>query len=317
MKHIAIIKQSLILVAGLLAALLTSCIKDDLAECYKLTLKVERLNKDEALDITALGEVSDATLYIFDANKNFLESRNVDKEFITSRKEITLDNYPDNTKLYIVAWGNLGGGKQNITQPKNMDDLKVQLKSANGYAQSPDSLYYGSKEVTTLGSGVTGGNGEVVIRQKTGVYTIKTVDLEKGLKAYGLKSASDFDFYINETLDTYDNSGKLAGDSVAYNPEGQYDAAQEWLTTGVIDDSQFGGKQNSFAGENLGVRIISADGKIDKTVYVAEDSNGEFKPLAIPEAGRMDVLIAFGEDGSISARMRITRWGVVDDNIEF
>lgn len=313
MKHIAIIKQSLILVAGLLAALLTSCIKDDLAECYKLTLKVERLNEGEALDITALGEVSDATLYIFDANKNFLESRKVDKEFITSRKEITLDNYPDNTKLYIVAWGNLEGGKQNITQPKNMDDLKVQLKSANGYAQSPDSLYYGSKEVTTLGSGVTGGNGEVIIRQKTGVYTIKTVGLSNGLKAYGLKSASDFDFYINETLNTYDNTGKLGGDSVAYNPEGQYDAAQEWLTTGVIDKENTGGKQNSFAGENLGVRIASADGKIDRIAY--EDENG--KPFEIPEAGRLDVRIAFGEDGTISFRAQITRWGVVDDDIEF
>ena len=317
MKHIAIIKQSLILVAGLLAALLTSCIKDDLAECYKLTLKVERVIEDGPIDITALGEVSDATLYIFDANKNFLESRKVDKEFITSRKEITLDNYPDNTKLYIVAWGNLEGGNQNVTQPKNMDDLKVQLKSANGYAQSPDSLYYGSKEVTTLGSGVTGGNGEVIIRQKTGTYTIKTLGLSNGLKAYGLKSASDFDFYINQTLDTYDNSGKLAGDSVAYNPEGQYDTAQEWLTTGVIDDNEYGGKQNSFAGENLGIRITSADGKIDKTIYEAEDDKGVIKPFEIPEAGRLNVLFVFGEDGTISDRMQITRWGVVDDDIEF
>lgn len=313
MKHIAIIKQSLLLVAGLLAALLTSCIKDDLAECYKLTLKVERVLEDGPIDITALGDVSDATLYIFDANKNFLESRKVDKEFITSRKEITLDNYPSNTKLYIVAWGNVEGGKQNITQPKNMDDLKVQLKSDSGYAQSPDSLYYGSKEVTTLGSGVTGGNGEVIIRQKTGTYTIKTVGLSNGLKAYGLKSASDFDFYINQTLDTYDNSGTLAGDSVAYNPEGQYDASQEWLTTGVIKDAEYGGQQNSFAGENLGIRITSADGRINKTVYT--DDNG--RAFEIPEAGLMNVQLLFGEDGTISARVQITRWGVVDDDIEF
>ncbi len=313
MKYKLVTKKSLFLMFAVFAMFATSCIKDDLAECYKLTLKVERLNKGEVVDITALGEVSDATLYIFDANKNFLESRKVDKEFITSRKEITLDNYPETTTLYLVAWGNLEGGNQNITQPKNMDDLKVQLKSADGYAQSPDSLYYGSKEVTTLGSGVTGGNGEVIIRQKTGTYTITTVGLSNGLKAYGLKSASDFDFYINQTLDTYDNSGKLGGDSVAYNPEGQYDAAQEWLTTGVIDDSHFGGKQNSFAGENLGVRIASADGKIDRTAY----TDDEGKPFEIPEAGRLDVRILFGEDGNISFRAQITRWGVVDDEIEF
>ena len=74
MKHIAFIKQSLLLVAGALAVMLTSCIKDDLAECSKLTLKVEGLNGGEILDITRLGLVTDATLYIFDANKNFLEA---------------------------------------------------------------------------------------------------------------------------------------------------------------------------------------------------------------------------------------------------
>ena len=41
------------------------------------------------------------------------------------------------------------------------------------------------------------------------------------------------------------------------------------------------------------------------------------KPFEITEAGRLDVQILFGEDGNISARMRITPWGVVDDNIEF
>lgn len=182
MKHIAIIKQSLILVAGLLAALLTSCIKDDLAECSKLTLKVEGLSGNEITDITRLGLVTDATLYIFDANKNFLEARDLDKDFILAKNEIKLDKYPDNTKLYIVAWGNLEGGNQTVTQPKNMDDLKLQLKSTgDGYAQSPDSLYFGTKEVTSLGSGIVGGDGEVVIRLKTGTYTIKTDGLQTAL----------------------------------------------------------------------------------------------------------------------------------------
>lgn len=88
MKHIAIIKQSLILVAGLLAALLTSCIKDDLAECSKLTLKVEGLSGNEITDITRLGLVTDATLYIFDANKNFLEARDLDKDFILAKMRL-------------------------------------------------------------------------------------------------------------------------------------------------------------------------------------------------------------------------------------
>lgn len=314
MKHITCIKQSLLLVAAVLAAMLTGCIKDDLAECSKLTLKVEGLNGTDIMDITSLGLVEDATLYIFDENRKLLETRNLSKDFILAKEVIKLDNYPDNTKLHIVAWGNLKGGNQSVTDPKQLDDLKVQLKSSeDGFAQSPDCLYFGTKEVTSLGSGIVGGDGQVVIRLKTGTYTIKTLGLNNALKSYGLKSAADFDFYINRTLDTHDNSGALTGDSVAYHPEGTYDTAQEWLTTGVIDKAMFGGKQNSFAGEDLGISITSKDGRVNKTVYV--DDNGD--PFEIPEGGRLDVLLLFGEDGTISAKMRITPWGVVEEDIIF
>lgn len=316
MKHIANIKHSLLLAAGALAVALTGCIKEDLAECSKLTLKVEGLdaNSGEILDITRQGLVTDATLYIFDENKNLLEARDLGTDFILAKEEIKLDNYPDHTKLRIVAWGNVKGDNQTIAQPKTLDELKLQLKSTEeGYAQSPDSLYYGAKEVTSLGSGIVGGDGEVAIRLKTGTYTIKTIGLPNALKSYGLRSASDFDFYIDRTLNTYNNAGKLEGDSVAYNPDGEYDNSQEWLTKGVIDNAALGGKQNSFSGENLGVAIKSSNGSIDRTLY----TDDEGKPFEIPEGGRLDVQILFGEDGTISARMRITPWGVVEEDIEF
>ena len=317
MKHIAIIKQSLILVAGLLAALLTSCIKDDLAECSKLTLKVEGVASDgEIIDITRLGDVTDATLYIFDANKNFQEARKLDKDFILAKEVIKLDNYPDNTKLYIVAWGNLEGGKQNITsQPKTMDDLTLQLKSDNeGYAQSPDSLFFGARDVTSLGSGIVGGDGEVVIRLVTSTYTVKTEGLQNALNFYGLKSSGDFDFYINNTLDSYDAAGNQVGDSIPYNPEGQYDTQSvEWLSTGPVDIAQYGGKQTAFAGEKLGVRVKSKTGSVDRTIYKTEDG----EDLFMPAGGRANFVIRFAEDGNISIRSTVTPWGVVDDEIEF
>ena len=127
MKHIAFIKQSFLLVAVALAAMLTGCIKDELAECSKLTLKVEGLNGTDITDITGLGLVEDATLYIFDENKKLLETRKLDKDFILSKEAIKLDNYPDNTKLNIIAWGNLEGGNQAVTDPKQLEDLKVPI----------------------------------------------------------------------------------------------------------------------------------------------------------------------------------------------
>ena len=90
MKHITCIKQSLLLVAAVLAAMLTGCIKDDLAECSKLTLKVEGLNGTDIMDITSLGLVEDATLYIFDENRKLLETRNLSKDFILAKEVIKL-----------------------------------------------------------------------------------------------------------------------------------------------------------------------------------------------------------------------------------
>ena len=86
MKHITCIKQSLLLVSAVLAAMLTGCIKDDLAECSKLTLKVEGLNGTDIMDITSLGLVEDATLYIFDENRKLLETRNLSKDFILAKE---------------------------------------------------------------------------------------------------------------------------------------------------------------------------------------------------------------------------------------
>lgn len=311
MKHISLTKQSLLLVLGALATLLTGCIKDDLAECSKLTLRVENAKGD---DITAQGLVESASLYIFDANRNYLETRLVDKSFILSKNPILLDGYPDNTKLHIVAWANMKSENQQITDAKRLDELTLSLKSEAGYALSPDSLYYGNKEVTSLGSGIAGGNGEIAVRIKTGVVTIKTLGLQTSLKSLGLKSAASLDFYLDRTLDAYDYAGTQTGDSVAYNPDGTFDTSMEWMTQGAVDNKTYGGVQNVFAGKNLGV-AISKDGQLLKRVTVAE-VNGVETPIEINEGERRDLILIF-QDGNISARMRILPWGVVDDDIDF
>lgn len=109
----------------------------------------------------------------------------------------------------------------------------------------------------------------------------------------------------------------MEGDSVGFYLPGQYDATNEWMTQGELDEKSTGGKQNVFAGENLGVSIKSSDGRVNETVTEALNiSTGEMEPLNMTEGARMDLMIDF-KDGNISARMHITPWGVVDDNIEF
>lgn len=314
MKHTFFVKKALLAALVALAVLATGCIKEDLDACSKLTIRVENAAGE---DITNQGEVAGATLYIFDANKNFLEKRQVDKAFILTHTEIKLDNYPDNTKLYIVGWANMTGDNQEIADAKRLEELSLSLKKADGYAQSPDSLYYGNREVTTFGSGILGGDGVIPVRHKTATISVKTSGLPTALRSFGLKSSSDLDFYMNRTLDTYNYSGKLTGDSVSYNPAGQYDTSGEWQTKGPEDINSKGGKQNSFAGEKLSFTIQSKDGRINETVYEALNiETGVIEPFRSDEGGRVDVLIEF-IDGAISAKMRISPWGVVDDSIQF
>lgn len=102
MKHILFTKELLLLVVALFAIIATSCIKEDLDQCYTLKLKVENIKGD---DITEYGWMESTDLYIFDENLNYLEKRRLDKNFIRSRNEIVLDGYTADRSLRIVAWG--------------------------------------------------------------------------------------------------------------------------------------------------------------------------------------------------------------------
>ena len=236
MKHISLLKQSLLLVAAAFTAMLTGCINEDLGECDNLTIQVQNAAGE---DITNLGMVEGATLYFFDSSNNLVEKRIVDKNFILNHTTVDLSNYKDYTKLHIVGWANMKGDNQTITDPKSLTDLSLSLKSANGYALSPDSLYYGNKDVISRGSGVVVSNTKtdryIPVKIKTGSLSIKTSGLQNAVRFYGLKSATDFNYYMTRTLNTYDYAGTQTGENVSYNPAGEYDASYEWETQGVQD----------------------------------------------------------------------------------
>lgn len=325
MKHISFMKCNLLVVLCALAMLSTSCINEELDACKnnKLIFKVENFRGD---DITLQGLVQDASLYIFDENQNFVEERKLDFDFIMNRKEIELLNYPSNQKLYIVAWGNLGDQtKQSMTKAEKLEDLKLVLKSENGVTQGdPDSLYYGQKEVITL-DGTVEKTDTIPVRIRIGTYTIKTIGLENAPKALKLKAGNNqFDFGMTNTLDAYDYQGKEAGEQVTYIPLSKEDNREgfEWITSGELVAVQpgaklRGGKQNAFTADGLAVTIFQ-DGEVLKTVTEAEDEKtSEVVPINIRQGENRDIFIVFEKDGSISARIRVTPWGVVDDEIEF
>lgn len=306
MKHIAFVKQSLVLFVGVLTVLLTGCIKEDLADCNRLTLVVVNV---EGREITQLGEVTKASLFVFDENKKLLEKRSLDKEFIINKRTIEL-NYPADKKLTIVAWGNLGDQNQLVSEVKTIEDLNVMLRSQNSLAQAPDTLYFGNKQVVTSVLGVAGGNQEIVIAPKVSSIRVETVGLEYGLQRHGLKSlksSNEFDFYMNRTKSGFDYNGHVIGDSVYYNPDGVL-VNTEW---------QMQKSMNVCTGENL---TFSIDVNGVELAAVSEGTNrttGETGPFKAEAGVNTWVQIQFDKDGYVSARVKVTPWGTVDSDIDF
>ncbi|MFQ6927365.1 MAG: FimB/Mfa2 family fimbrial subunit [Parabacteroides merdae] len=120
---------------------------EDLDECYKLTLKVVNHKGD---DITALSVVSEAKLFIYDNNSKLLDTRDLNDAFIRGKETIEL-NYPESSKLHLIAWGNLKG-HQDVNEATKAEDFAVSLKSEGEIAQSPDSIFFGDIDVTVRGT---------------------------------------------------------------------------------------------------------------------------------------------------------------------
>ena len=219
-------KKVLFLALVAVTVFTTGCIKEDLDECYKLTLKVVNHKGD---DITALSVVSEAKLFIYDNNSKLLDTRDLNDAFIRGKETIEL-NYPESSKLHLIAWGNLKG-HQDVNEATKAEDFAVSLKSEGEIAQSPDSIFFGDIDVTVRGNGVAGGNQEIVLEPKTGTVEMRTLNLQYALTARGLRATDECDFYMDRTLNTIDYKGELTGDSVYYNPEADWKDS-EWETTG-------------------------------------------------------------------------------------
>lgn len=304
MKHISSTKQCLLAALFAWVLLAAGCIKEELDACYKLRLKVEKNGND----ITSSGYVTQASLYIFDEQLNYLETRRLDKDFIVARKVIELP-YPENRKLNIVAWGNETNGRQDVSEAQRIEELKVMLKSQNGLAQTPDSLYYGNKQVVTKAGGIADADAEIVIRPKVGTFKIQTLGLEYKLRSMGLKAAGEMDYNMDRTLSGFDYQGKQIGDSVYYVPRsGWNDTGKEWITP--VEETMC-------AGENLKVKLNMGDLTLGTAIEAEDSETKVVGPIVCREGKLTEVILRFAEDGSLSARMRITPWGAVRDSIKF
>lgn len=301
MKQIIHTRQWLVAAACAATLFMTSCIQENLLACYKLTLKAENANGD---DVTGTA-LADASLYVFDENYEYLQTVRMTEGQIRNHEEIRL-NYPEDRNLHVIAWGNLSGQNQTVTESELIEELKVQLKSRGGLAQKPDDLFYGNRLVETKAGGALARNDTIVVRPKLSQVNIITQNIKYALNKNFPSTpidAIDCNYQVNRTLNAFDYQGELIGDSVYYRPDADWDKNKEY----------FAPNYRMCAGENLNVELSAEN----RTLAVAtEDDYG--KPLKAPEAGILYVVLTFGEDGALlSVRQAIRPWGTVNDHIEF
>lgn len=283
------------------ALILTGCIQENLAACYKLTLKAENAKGD---DITGIA-LADASLYVFDEDYTFLETVRLTEGQIRNREEIRLI-YPEDRNLHVVAWGNLSGKNQTVTESELIEELKVMLKNRDGLAQKPDDLFYGNRLVQTKADGGYYKNDTIVVRPKLSQVNIVTENIKYALEKNFPSVANEdikCDYFINRTLSGFDYQGQLIGDSVYYSPDAGWDENKEY----------FAPNYRICFGENLSVELTAEDCTLATATH---DDNGD--PLKAPEAGVLYVVLRFGENGALlSVRQTVRPWGTVDDHIEF
>ena len=266
-----------------------SCIKDDLSDCPApptsgFSLQVKAFDADGG----SLGSetIKDITLYIFDADKALLDTRNI------LLSEIVFLDYPGHDNLKLVAWGNGKQGAQSMPALKEGDHLEtafvslIQTRTTLPVAGSPDDLFYGTIDITPDADASA---RELPLRRKVSGVAITA----RYLREYVGSTEGEYHYIVRKTTDKLDFYGKPNGTEVNYRPQAAFNDNGEFVSSAF----------NIFPTEaDIKIDIYHRD--VLKTTVIA-DSNGN--PLRVAEGRLLNVLVDFR--GVVSVDVKVTDWG--------
>lgn len=275
-----------VLVTAFVAA---GCIKEDLTGCYepKFTLQVRAFDADGKE--VGSETVKDVTLYIFDENKKFIDSRQV-----TLWESVILD-YPDHDTLTLVAWGNCKQGHQTMPALQKGDYLETAFVSLIQpqarkislipEAGSPDDLFHGIVNITTDDAS----GKQLDIRRKTSGVVITT----RYLKEYVGTTEGEFSYSLRKSSDKLDFYGKPNGMDISYCPDASFNGTDDFVSS------------------IFNILPTDADIKIDifhqDVLQTTIVSDNQGRPIRAVEGRLLNVFINF--KGNISVSVSVTRWG--------
>jgi hypothetical protein len=230
------------------------------------------------------GVVSDVVLYVFDGAERFVER--IETELGVSVSIAV----PEDGRFNIVAWGNLGGGRQSVSTllpGDNMSAAAVTLLP-DTRAATPhfpcDDLFHGAISVTDLRQTE---NILIPMHRKAGSMTLTV----RKLKEYSGFLGDDFWVLVRETYHSIAFDGTYTGDKASYRPEGAFAA----------DGALYVPPFNMLPGAGLAIDIYHGP----DLIHTASVSGGS--PIDVTAGKSTHVLIDF--TGNISVSVATTDWG--------
>lgn len=237
--------------------------------------------------------VKDVTLYVFDKNKAFLESRDIRLNEI-----VTLD-YPNHESLTLVAWGNGKQGSQMMPKLKEGDHLEtafvslIHTRQSLAVAGSPDDLLHGIIYMKAN----NGSTEELAMRRKTAGVAITA----RYLKEYAGSSEGEFSYVLRKSTDKLDFYGKPNGSDVCYSPEAEFNAEDEFVSPvfHILPTEE-------------DLRIDIYQGSVLKTTILSDNGGRALRA----EVGKLlNVLVSFTDE--VSVELTTSEWGKRENRKEF
>lgn len=204
-----------------LCSLNYSCIRDNLDDCGKsssVILKVVDVITGE--DITTLGEMDIAELYLFDENQQYIRKITVNAEDILEKRPIQIFKL-NPEKVRISVWGNRRDN-QSLTELESpnstLQNSKIELLTDKGYAIPPDDLFFGFHELKEDDE-----VKEIAVSRKNALMHITVRGLQQG-------NDDDYYFIIKMNNNGYDFRGIPGPPSAQMMQSGIYNANGDFIT---------------------------------------------------------------------------------------
>lgn len=268
----------------LLTGLLWGCIKDSRSDCYNSYQLVVRTIESDSVRGGDLGEV---VLFIFDQQQKFIGSMK------TAINQVTALSYPSNDELYVIAWANIDGGNELLSDPipgQIPGDIQLKLTMKDDrYAFSPDDLFQGAKAIDQK---VRNTQPDVLwVKRKIANVTV----VGRGLQGYLNTTDEDFTYVIRGSAGTLDLNGNLVGNEIHLQPDAIFNQNQEFRTSAF----------HVFPTAHLAVDVYKAD----QLVYTL-DRDVAGNPIVAPEGKKLTIIIDFSDN--IVVKISINDWVQTD-----